>query len=53
MDLTSDGYSTSTNVDILQIKFFNKTKSYTCQAQNSFGLVVHNITVFLRDSFCN
>ena len=36
------------NIHILQIQYFNESRNYTCQAQNSFGLVVFNLTLVLK-----
>ncbi len=36
------------NIHILQIQNFTESTNYTCQAQNSFGLVVFNLSLVMK-----
>lgn len=36
------------NLDVLQLINITESKNFTCQAQNSFGLVVYNLTVVIK-----
>jgi hypothetical protein len=36
------------NVDIIEIKNINETRNFTCHAQNSFGLIIFNLSVVLK-----
>jgi len=36
------------NVDVLQLINMTESKNFTCQAQNSFGLVVFNLTLVIK-----
>ncbi len=42
------------NVDILRLKNLTESKNFTCQAQNSFGLVVYNLSLVIKGNilFC-
>jgi len=39
------------NVHTLQITNASQSRNYTCQAQNSFGLVVFNLTLVIKGNF--
>ena len=39
------------NIDILQIEHFNASRNFTCQAQNSFGMIVFNLSLVMKGSF--
>ena len=40
-----------TNIHILQIQHFNESRNYTCQAHNSFGLVLFNLSLVIKGFF--
>lgn len=42
---------TPINIDILQLHNITESKNYTCQAQNSFGLVVLNLSLVIKGNF--
>lgn len=44
IDLTSE----LTNIDILRIHNLNSSMNFTCQAQNSFGLIVFNLSILAK-----
>ena len=37
-----------TNIHVLRIHHINESKNYSCQAQNSFGLVVFNLSLIIK-----
>ncbi len=37
-----------TNIRILQITHFNESRNFTCEAQNSFGLVVFKLSLVMK-----
>jgi hypothetical protein len=39
------------NVHVLRLANVTTSKNFTCQAQNSFGLVVYNLTVVIKGNF--
>ena len=39
------------NVHVLRLENVTTSKNFTCQAQNSFGLVVYNLTVVIKGNF--
>lgn len=38
----------TSNIDVLQLINITESKNFTCQAQNSFGLVVFNLTIVIK-----
>lgn len=38
----------NSNVHVLRLTSVNQSRNYTCQAQNSFGLVVFNLTLLIK-----
>jgi hypothetical protein len=39
------------NVDILRLVNLTESRNFTCQAQNSFGLVVYNLSLVIKGNF--
>lgn len=39
------------NVDLLQLINMTESRNFTCQAQNSFGLVLFNLTLIIKGIF--
>ena len=44
-------YHLPVNMHILQIENVTETRNFTCQAQNSFGLVVFNLSLVIKGNF--
>ena len=45
--------STALNVDVLQVTNATESRNFTCQAQNSFGLVLFNLTLVVKGKQIN
>ena len=41
-------YQMPSNIHVLRLENMTTSKNFTCQAQNSFGLVVYNLTVVIK-----
>ena len=44
-------YHLPNNMHILRIENVTETRNFTCQAQNSFGLVVFNLSLVIKGNF--
>ena len=44
-------YHLPNNMHVLRIENVTETRNFTCQAQNSFGLVVFNLSLVIKGNF--
>ena len=40
--------SVASNVSVLQLKHINESRNFTCQAQNTIGLVLFNLSLVIK-----
>ena len=40
--------SLNSNMNVLRLHNLNESRNFTCQAQNSFGLVVFNLSIVIK-----
>ena len=46
--LSSKNYYLPANIHVLRVENLTESRNFSCQAQNSFGLVVFNLTVVIK-----
>ena len=47
----SKNYHLPSNIHILRVENITESRNFSCQAQNSFGLVIYNLTIMIKGNF--